>query len=114
MLKDRDEAWTKVEALATRHPSFTNKGGLPNNNPFITPKQNNSITNTNSNINMNMNANANINMNTNINTNINTNTNINVNAQVDEDEENEQNVLSTEKIESKTNEVSIQNVKLQS
>ncbi|KAJ8670223.1 hypothetical protein QAD02_001482 [Eretmocerus hayati] len=42
MLKDRDEAWTRVESLAMRHPSYTSKGGMPNNNPFITsPIENN-------------------------------------------------------------------------
>lgn len=37
MLKERDEAWNKVESLATRHPSYSSvKCAAPNNNnPFI-------------------------------------------------------------------------------
>lgn len=41
MLKDRDEAWTRVESLAMRHPSYGSKGGVPNNNPFITSQNDN-------------------------------------------------------------------------
>ncbi|XP_014219256.1 serine/threonine-protein phosphatase 2A 56 kDa regulatory subunit gamma isoform isoform X2 [Copidosoma floridanum] len=44
MLKDRDEAWTKVESLASRHPTLANKGSSVQNNynPFITPLSENS------------------------------------------------------------------------
>uniref|UniRef100_A0ABD2WET4 Serine/threonine protein phosphatase 2A regulatory subunit n=1 Tax=Trichogramma kaykai TaxID=54128 RepID=A0ABD2WET4_9HYME len=44
MLQNRDEAWTKVEALAMRHPSYSNKSGVPNNNPFINPLNNSATT----------------------------------------------------------------------
>ncbi|XP_011503601.1 PREDICTED: serine/threonine-protein phosphatase 2A 56 kDa regulatory subunit gamma isoform-like isoform X1 [Ceratosolen solmsi marchali] len=43
LLKDRDEAWIRVEALAMRHPSYATKV-VPNNNPFITAQlENNSM-----------------------------------------------------------------------
>jgi hypothetical protein len=42
-LKDRDEAWTRVEALAMRHPSYAIKE-VPNNNPFIVPQSENNST----------------------------------------------------------------------
>lgn len=35
MLKDRDEAWNRVESLAMRHPAYQANGSVPNNNPFI-------------------------------------------------------------------------------
>lgn len=39
MLKDRDEAWNRVEALATKHPQYNLAMRRINNstNPFITP-----------------------------------------------------------------------------
>lgn len=38
MIKDRDEAWTRVETLAKNHPNYVLTVNETTNNPFLLPQ----------------------------------------------------------------------------